>query len=376
MGGSDPSEQRVIDGSAWRDFCQALERAGQVILEEGSPEDSFERAEGLRYLTRLTRAAFETFIEDCDPGAPEFLRTCNETVKMGADNPDNYYQNAPVSSRFRYRLQGMRGTVHYLGFGTMAGNYGASGSMPPTGYLDDSEMLLDEDGRFEIILSVDRPEGAANWLPLARDTKSLVIRQTFLDRKTEKRAELDLVRIDEEGNALDASAASRIRARCRPRASSLGDVRAGLRQAVSQVDARASCKPPTLCHSSTLARPTKRAAFPHIAYFHGYWELAPDEALVIDATPPDCDYWNFQLNNHWMESLDYRYFDVVINKHSAVTEPNGSVRVIVAHDDPGHPNWIETCDHERGTMCWRWVRADEHPEPQCRVVKLAELTGG
>jgi hypothetical protein len=50
--------------------------------------------------------------------------------------------------------------------------------------------------------------------------------------------------------------------------------------------------------------------------------------------------------------------------------------VIVAHEDPGHPNWIETCDHERGTMCWRWVRADEHPEPQCRVMKLAELTGG
>ncbi|MBW2376133.1 MAG: hypothetical protein JRF55_09085, partial [Deltaproteobacteria bacterium] len=205
MSGSDPSEQRVLDGSAWRDFCQALERAGQVILEEGSPEDSFERAEGLRYLTRLTRAAFETFIEDCDPGAPEFLRTCNETVKMGADNPDNYYQNAPVSSRFRYRLQGTRGTVHYLGFATTAGNYGASGSMPPTGYLDDSELVLDEDGRFEIILSVDRPEGAANWLPLASDTKSLVIRQTFLARETEKRAQLDLARIDEEGNVLDAT---------------------------------------------------------------------------------------------------------------------------------------------------------------------------
>ena len=375
MGGSDPSEQRVIDGSAWRDFCQALERAGQVILEEGSPEDSFERAEGLRYLTRLTRAAFETFIEDCDPGAPEFLRTCNETVKMGADNPDNYYQNAPVSSRFRYRLQGMRGTVHYLGFGTMAGNYGASGSMPPTGYLDDSEMLLDEDGRFEVILSVDRPEGAANWLPLARDTKSLVIRQTFLDRKTEKRAQLDLVRIDEEGNVLDAA----------PRPVSARGVDHGLQASAMFVQGcaklfhrwtRGFMQAPNTLPLFDSGEADQAGGVPHIAYFHGYWELAPDEALVIDATPPDCDYWNFQLNNHWMESLDYRYFDVVINKHSAVTEPNGSVRVIVAHEDPGHPNWIETCDHERGTMCWRWVRADEHPEPQCRVMKLAELTGG
>jgi hypothetical protein len=115
---------------------------------------------------------------------------------------------------------------------------------------------------------------------------------------------------------------------------------------------------------------------PHIAYYHGYWRLAPDEALVVEATPPACDYWNFQLTNHWLESLDYRYFKIHLNRHTAVYERDGSVRVVVAHADPGLPNWLDTCGHRQGGMCWRWIRADEHPQPRTRVVKLDELRRG
>lgn len=114
----------------------------------------------------------------------------------------------------------------------------------------------------------------------------------------------------------------------------------------------------------------------NIHYKNSRWALADDEALVIEAkTIPHCSTWNFQLSNFWLESLDYRYHRVSVNKHTAKYEPDGSVRIVVAHQDPGerHPNWIETCGHRQGAMLFRWIEADEHPDVETRVVKFSEL---
>ena len=158
----EESVQRVIDGAAWREFCDALKAAGDVIISRDAPASAYDRAEGFRYLSRLTRAALETFVENADPQAPSLLRTAHETVKMGADNPDNLYQNAPISGKYQYVITGNRGSVHYLGFGTQAGNYGATGSLETTGYLDASQLTVDGSGNFSIVVSARAPEGATN----------------------------------------------------------------------------------------------------------------------------------------------------------------------------------------------------------------------
>jgi hypothetical protein len=77
-----------------------------------------------------------------------------------------------------------------------------------------------------------------------------------------------------------------------------------------------------------------------------------------------------------MESLDYRYFNICINSGNAKYETDGSVKIIVAHTNPQKPNWLNTCSHSEGTMCWRWYRlADgEKPvEPGCAVVSFKTL---
>jgi hypothetical protein len=199
------------------------------------------------------------------------------------------------------------------------------------------------------------------------ETGLLMVRQTFLDRVHETAADLTIERVGGDGRPTPITAAT---------------VDEGLQGAAKLVAgasmmfavwARDLQRHTNLLPRFDPAKSTAAGGDPKIAYYHSYWRLEPDEALVIEVHPPACVDWNFQLNSHWMESLDYRYFTIHINKHTAKYEPDGSVRVVVAHRDPGVPNWIDTVGHPHGTMCWRWIHAAEHPQPRTRVVKLAEL---
>ena len=362
---SKDASKRVMSGEVWSDFCRALEAAGEVVLREGSPRDVFDRAEGFRYLSRLTRTALETFLEFADPVAPVLFRPAHETVKIGADNPDNYYQKAAISGRERYRIFGGRGTVHYLGFGTYTGDYGSEGRRGQTGYLEASDLEIDAEGRFEILLSSEAPE-SGNWLPMEPETSSLIVRQTFENRDSEQVADLKIEHLGQNRQPPPLTADQLDR---------------GLSSAAAFVAGTAEL----FCNWSEgfAQRPNALPPFdsavagaahgdPHIRYYHGYFEVAPDEVLVIDLDPPSCDYWNFQLNNHWMESLDWRQNRIDLNHRTAALEGDGSVRIVVAHRDPGHANWLDPSHHVRGTMCLRWIRADRHPTPKTRLLSFQE----
>jgi len=362
---TDEARLRLMSGEAWDEFCDTIKAAGKTILDERAPGDPLNRAEGFRYLSRITRAALKAFVEYADPLAPVLFRPVHETAKMGADNPDFFYQWASISGRHEYRITGRRGTVHYLGLGTYAGQYGGGGRSGKTGYLEGRDLEIASDGGFEIAVSRERHQG--NWLPLAPDSSSVIVRQMLLDRQNETVADLRIERVDGDGKpgpltpeSLEAGLG--MAGRLVMGAAAMFSGWAGdFKKKVNQL--------PEFGQDIALAA----HGDPNICYYHGYWELQADEALLVEATPPECDYWNFQLNNHWMESLDYRYYPISVNKRTAKYRPDGSVRIIVTLENPGVDNWLDTTGHLCGTMCFRWVRAKAHPQPTTRVVKLSNL---
>jgi hypothetical protein len=305
--GEQPGTDPVRTGQAWSEFCRALEQAGQVVLADSAPDTPLDRAEGFRYLTRLTREMLYSCIENADPDFPRFHQL--DLVKIGADNPDNVYLSANIRGDRSYRITGRRGTIAYFSIGSKANRYAKDGTMASTGELSDADLIAEPDGSHEIIASAERR--GRNWLPLAPDSTGLVVRQTYLDRATEVPGSWHIERID---------------------------------------------------------GPTG----PEIFYLHGYWQLEPDQVWLIQTEVPDCPYWNFQLNNWWMESLDHRG-RVTVNKRTARLDPDGRLTLVVADRDPGTGNWIDTCGHRCGTALLRWLGADTHPIPTCRVVSLTEL---
>ena len=58
----DDSLERVLSGRIWEEFCDRLKAAGDVILRPETPITEIDRAEGWRYLSRLTRVALEMML--------------------------------------------------------------------------------------------------------------------------------------------------------------------------------------------------------------------------------------------------------------------------------------------------------------------------
>lgn len=363
----DITEERVVSGKAWEDFCDQLKLAGAVLKYPGTPQDPFQQAEGLRYLSRLTRAGLEAYLEYGDTSHPVLTRMVHETVKLGADNPDNYYMNAQIDGQYDYRIYGNRNSIHYLGFFTQNGSYGTTGGFAPCGVLQGADMKLNEDGSFEIFLTKS-PRGD-NWLKIEEETTIIMVRQTFMHRYKEAPAELYIEKINEVQ---------------KPTPLSPERVEEGLRMAAMFVAGApllfARWAKDFQKHTNQLPQfdaevSNAAGGDADIIYYHSHWKLKADEALLIEVKPPQCDTWNFQLNNYWMESLDYRYFNICISKGNAEYEEDGSIKIMVAHQDPGIKNWIDTAGHHEGTMCFRWYRIDSNDvavEPSCNIVKLDE----
>ncbi len=356
-----------MDGALWADFCDALKQSGEQVLRPETPANTFDRAEGYRYLTRLLRLSLEKNIEYNDPRFPEFYSLSHETAKIGNDNPDNFYQNCAVSGKYDYRIRGHRGTIPYLSIETKAGSYGTTGTMAPTGHVELEELDILDDGTFEIIISSEKKHG--NWLPMIPDSDNLLVRQTFNNRAQEIPASLAIECLNPDGNnVLDPLQFSE----------QLGNVprfiegTAGLfidwMEKFSAHINQLPANDQDMCLTA--------GGDPSIHYHNSYWKLADDEALVIEvAELPKCRTWNFQLSNFWLESLDYRYNKISVNKHTARYEKDGSVRLVIAHADPGadYPNWMNTAGHNLGSMLFRYIEAESYPPISTRVVKFSEL---
>jgi hypothetical protein len=356
----------VISGRAWEQFCDSLKRAGAQVLRPEAPTSELDRAEGFRYLTRLLRLGLEMHLEHADPDFPGFFAPSHETAKIGADNPDNLYLMARLNGRNEYVVQGERGTAPYLSFGTQRGGYESNGRMEQTGFLDGADLQVDADGHFEVVLSAKRHPG--NWVALAPDSNALIVRQTFLDRAREQPARLRIARRD---------------AGSRPEPLTAERLERGLRNAAAFVDGTARLFADWAAgyqdHPNTLP-PADQVLCqsvggdPNIYYYHSYWKLTAGEALLVRIPRiPECRFWNLQVNNYWMESLDYRHHRISVNAHSARLNPDGSVVIAIAARDPQRPdwpNWLDTAGHGCGTLCLRWVGATQPVHPITTVVPL------
>jgi len=356
----------LASGQAWSDFCDGMKAAGQDILRASAPKTPLDLAEGHRYLTHVLRSAFDLIVEGGDPQHPRLQVSLGSGTKLGWDNPDNLHHNAVLRGDCEYRLSGTRGDAHYFSLGVYAGSY-AKGGGRKVAFVEIDSLEIGADRRFEVVLSARAHSG--NWIRLEPDTTSMMLRQIFWDRATEQPAELRLERIDARGPVPPLDPAFMVSALQRV----IGMVR-GTNQIMFDWADRFRERPNQLMPGDAAAN-ERLQGVPAQTLASGWWEIGPEQAAVIDFPPPRCRYWNFVLSNYWGQSFDYTSHATCVNARGARTRADGSVRLVVAHRDPGldDANWLDTAGHASGVWQFRWLEADGVQVPTPRVVDWTSL---
>ena len=97
-----------------------------------------------------------------------------------------------------------------------------------------------------------------------------------------------------------------------------------------------------------------------LAAFDAHYSMAPyligpDDALVMTGRWPKCRCANVSLWNRHMQTYDFANRQRVAQPRPDELERDGSFRMILAHRDPGLPNWLDTEGRPFGLVFWRFM---------------------
>jgi hypothetical protein len=408
--------------AAWDEMIDGFDRARQALEspELHAPPQAGPRdlAEGYRYLLGFIYSAVERAFFG-DPAFPYFRRSLQVLNKATIDNADALYLSTPVDGRYSYRITGrVQDWRHWRGEAPSpsgptapqyliieahtgyAGDSGDLGELQPgargnTGMVDSSELVVHQDGRFEILLAPERPAGyTGNYIATQRTSRRsgatfhaeyVTVRTLFHDWEREESPELLIRRLDKVGEhppALDPPTAAVALRR-------IGEIvdnqtrywnmfydvvleahgdRNG--DGVSFMP-RNDFNPPAGASLATGGGQSTNI------YSGGVYELAEDEALLVDAEVFEQPaYMGFHLSNLWGESHDFANHVSSLNGTQATREDDGHYRYVVAHRDPGLANWLDTTGLREGFMAMRWAYpqpTDRLPTVSARKVSFREL---
>jgi len=365
---ADPADASVVSGEAWARLCETLARAGRLVTGDGVPDAPRDRAEGFRYLTRFLAAGFATCVELADADYPQFGRMVDLTMPWGLDCPDCLYLYAAVRGDATYRIWGDRGSANHIDIQVNYGHF-AQGDISAWGTVSSCngfDLQLEPAGAFELVIGGERRDG--NWLPLAANAEFVLVRQYFNDWEREQPADLY---IERAGAAYPQpplrtdQLAARFDRLCMwlERGGALWE----------QMSKSALAMPPNTLVVHLPQNSDQRAGLRGQAYGLGNFRCAANEAVIVQLTPPRCHHWSVSLADWYWQSLDFATRQTSLNGHQAVLDSDGVFRGVIAHTDPGVPNWLDTAGHTQGTIAPRFLLAESAPVPELRVVPLADL---
>ena len=361
---SNEDYSTLASHQALLDFEELLSAAREMVLNDARTQQ--EAVEGMRWLLRAVAMSVEV-AADANPRRPHFQRMDTLVRKVGGDNPDAEYEFAAIDGQYDYKITGNIGSVRYLGFTFNAGQ--GTTTRRQFAYLSDKTLELDQDGNFTLILSQEPTDTSGQWIQIPDDASGILVRQYIANRKKEELATLN---IDVLGSPIQFSPVTD---------QEIADAIIGTSYAfLSLTTLHHRVLPELMEKTNVFIEATSDSLGGAISgndnlYMIGSYQLADDEALIMLVQPPKTRYWNIALESRWHETADYLHRPTSMTLDEVNYNEDGSVEFIVAHKDPGHPNWLDTSGHNFGFITLRWLDAldEDVPMPELEVINWSDL---
>ncbi|OBF62219.1 hypothetical protein A5753_16410 [Mycobacterium sp. 852002-51971_SCH5477799-a] len=315
-------------------LIEAIAESEKLVAAAPHIETEADLLEGLQYLAGCIAGCMHLSF-DYDRDHPFLQSGTGPFTKMGLDNPDTLYFGTRVHANHDYVVTGRRGTTTDLSFQLLGGEYTDDNVPVSQAAFDDRELQIAPDGSFE-------------WRVRPTNPGQLVIREVYGDWAAQ-RGTLSISRLDTAGTAPPPLTRELIEKRY---------ATAG-KQLVNRV--KTWLQFPQWFYFNipvnTMVAPRLTPGGLATQYSSvGHYELRPDQALVITIPVTDAPYLGFQLGSLWYISLDYINHQTSLNNTQAQADPDGKVRIVVADQNPGVTNWVETLGHRKGILQFRWQR--------------------
>ena len=348
-----------MDPAIWRTVTSAIGDLGTTVMADRRIDDDLTRAEGLRYLTRILAGGIPLTMEGWDPLYPRLIQFLSPIVQFGLPAADCRYDTAAVHGDHTYRITGTRGTSRMFDVETRTGHMARLADWKLVDRRSDFEV--NSDGTIEVVLS--REEQPGNWIRLADGSGSIVMRHYYYDWLTETPG---VLRIDRDG------------AEYPPPALASDSIEAGLELLADWLRmVPAACRHAASTHYDAPADSVVFSqldfGWADLQYGKGHYRCGPDEAMILELTPPAAPYWGLQLGSHFWEARDWQVRQSSLNGHQAALDDDGVFRAVIAQRDPGVANWLDAGGHETGLIAIRFYKADSTPAPTLRTVTFGDV---
>jgi len=342
---------------------------------------SNERAEARLVMADALQLALD-FWARADTANPGFTRFVGPDRKLLGDNPDAVYFFAPISSGAEYVIRGNTAGATYTSFTVERAERDGGRPFALAATLNDTEFDMAPDGSYEI--RVGGPKRERNWLALSDDSRTITTRHYF-EQEHSAAADQSLhipltinpvARPDVPPLLTEEAMAARLETVITYFEGVLGMT------GPTDIPRTGAAFTPFLSPvANQFTDPNVKAnnrAMGYAAadnrYLQTQYQLGPDEALEMRGRWPECRFANVVLFTRYFATFDYVNRQISLNRRQTIREKDGTFRMILAHEDPGLPNWLDTEGRPRGTIFWRFLLAPGHIEPiTTRVVKLKDL---